>query len=51
MNKNIEETEKYKEDSNEMYRVIRQLQAKDQNKILVHEENGITASEKSKKKL
>ena len=40
----IEEIEKYKDDSNRMFQVIRQLQPKERKKITVHTENGVTAS-------
>ena len=40
------EIEKYKDDSNRMFQVIRQLQPKERKKILVHTENRVTASEK-----
>ena len=46
MNEKIEELEKYKDDSNRMFQVIGQLQPKERKKILVHTENGVTASEK-----
>ncbi len=42
----IEEIENHKEDSNRMFQVVRQLQSKDKNKILVNAESGVTASEK-----
>ena len=37
---------KYKDESNRMFQVIIQLQPKERKKILVHTENGVTASEK-----
>ena len=46
MNEKIEEMGKYKDDSNRMFQVIRQLQPKERKKILVHTENGVTASQK-----
>ena len=42
----IEDIERHKDDSNRMYQVMRQLQTKDNNKIIVNAENGVTASEK-----
>ena len=45
MNTKIE-IEKYKDDSNKMFQVIRQLQPKERKKIVVHTENGVIASEK-----
>ncbi len=41
----IEEIEKYKDDSNRMYQVVRQLQPKGKEQIIVNTENGVTASE------
>ena len=35
-----------KEDSNRMFEVVKQLQSRDKNKILVNAENGVTACEK-----
>ena len=48
LNEKIEEIEKCKHDSNRMFQVIRQLLPKERKKILVHTENGVTASEKKK---
>ena len=36
LNKKVEEIEKYKDDSNRMVQIIRQLQPKERKKILVH---------------
>ena len=47
----VEEIEKHKDDSNRMYQVVRQLQTKDNNKIIVNAENGVTASEKKQVKI
>ena len=41
----IEEIGIHKEDSNRMYQVVRQLQSKDNNKIIVNTEDGVTANE------
>ena len=49
LNEKIEEIEKYKDDSSRMFLVIRQLQPKERKKILVHTENGVTASEKKQR--
>ena len=38
LNEKIEEREKYKDDTNRMFQVIRQLQPKERKKILVHTE-------------
>ena len=46
LNEKIEEIGKYKDDSNRMFQVIRQLQPKARKKILVYTDNGVTASEK-----
>ena len=46
LNEKIEEIEKYKDDSNRMFQVNRELQPKERMKILVHTENGVTAREK-----
>ena len=46
LNEKIEEIEKYTDDSNRMFQVIRQLQPKERKKIPVHTENGVTAREK-----
>jgi hypothetical protein len=46
INERLEEIEKYKEDSNRMYQVVRQLQAKNKKKIMVQAEDGLTANEK-----
>ena len=41
LNEKIEQIEKYKDDSNRMFHVIRQLQPKERKKILVHTENRV----------
>ena len=46
LNEKIEEIEKYNDDSNWMFQVIRQLQPKERKKILVNNENGVAACEK-----
>ena len=46
VNEKMEEIEKYKDDSNRIFQVMRKLQLKERKKILVHTENGVTASEK-----
>ena len=46
LNEKIEEIEKYKDDSNRMFQVIRQLQPKERKKILVHTENVVIVNEK-----
>ncbi len=47
----IEEIEKYKNDSNCMYQVMRQLQGKGKEKIIVNTENGVTASDQKQLKI
>ena len=45
INERIEEIERYKDVSNRMFQVIKQLQPKDKKKILVNSENGLTSNE------
>ncbi len=46
----IEEIANHKEDSTRMFQVVKQLQIKDKDEILVNSEEGVTASEKKRKK-
>ena len=47
----IEEIERFKEDSNRMYQVVKQLQPREKKKILVDSEHGVTSNDKQQIKI